>query len=178
VETYTDYGRIVEWIGRIRRIFKEALTEYEVLDDKAWELDAELSHLYYSLHSLYDLIKRALEEGKITKARELLKEAERKAEKFKKLIDRASEFNAKASDEWSAIKNRAINSILEYEHKMPEDLKGKVHETYINMLFELEPPLSVFGKYSDQYLSNAEWLISLMRRDIEVSEETAKRLST
>jgi hypothetical protein len=119
-----------------------------------------------------------LKEDRIAKAHELLKEAELKAEKFKELIDRARGFNAKTSDEWSAIKNKAINSILEYEHKIPEDMKGKLHETYINMLFELEPPLSVFGKYSDQYLSNTEWLISLMRREIEVAEEIAKRLGT
>jgi len=168
----------LEWIRRVWRILKDALAGYEALDDKAWELDVELSQLYYSLRQLYGSFKQALREDKIAKARELLKEAERNLEKFKKLIDKARGFNDKARSEWDTIKNRAINRILEYEEKMPEDLKGKMHDVYINILFDLEPPLSVFAEYSDHYLSSAEWLVSHMREEIEIAEEIAKRLGT
>jgi hypothetical protein len=167
---------IVDWVRRVRRIFKDALAGHEALDDKAWELDAELSKLYYSLRQLYDSFKQALRENKIARARELLKEAERILERFKRLIDKASDFNVKARSEWDTIKFRAVNRILDYEHKIPTDLKGKLHDTYINVLFDLEPPISVFAKRRDHYLSNAEWLVSLMREEIETAEKIAKRL--
>ena len=169
---------IVGWIRRVWRILKDALAGYEALEDKAWELDAELFQLYYSLGQLYGSFMQALREDKIAEARELLKEAERNLEKFKKLIDKARDFNAKARREWDAIKDRAISKMLEIEEKMPEELKGKIHDVYFNILFDLEHPLSVFAEFSDQYLSNAEWLVSLMKEKIEIAEEIAKKLGT
>jgi transposase-like protein len=172
-----DYERVMGWARRIWSILREVFDKYEQLDKKAWRIDAELIEIYVPLLRLYRSFKQALEEDKIDKARELLARANRRAEKLKELIDKARSFNADVENMWDRIKSTAISDIVKIEDEMPTELRLKMDDTYIRPLYDLVPPLSVFGKYYDVFLSNVEFQISEMKEKLKVAEERSKRLS-